>query len=258
MSEISRRTLLRGAVAGAGAAALGGPFAGFLARPAGAATKAARERHVAGAADPSPTCRDGQVRLWLPPGFQYRSFHDTEFPVVLDDGTNLPGRHDGMAAFKGPNGNVLLVRNHEVNNPVPAFGPGTPYDPMAGGGTTTIEVTKFGEVVRAFTSLNGTQMNCSGGGMPWGSWITCEETVNGPDVGARLHRTSRTCPSPSGTGSSSRFPPAGSPTASPSPRPDASPTRRRPSTRARASCTSPRTTSASRRASTGTSPSATR
>ncbi|MFC7717078.1 alkaline phosphatase PhoX [Nonomuraea recticatena] len=32
-------------------------------------------------------------------------------------------------------------------------------------------------------SLNGTQMNCSGGPMPWGSWVTCEETVNGPDVG---------------------------------------------------------------------------
>jgi hypothetical protein len=34
-----------------------------------------------------------------------------------------------------------------------------------------------------FTSCNGTQMNCSGGPMPWGSWLTCEETVNGPDVG---------------------------------------------------------------------------
>ncbi len=68
------------------------------------------------------------VRLWLPAGFQYRSFHDTEFPVTLSDGTALPGRHDGMAAFPGPNGNVILVRNHEVNGPRPAFGPGTPYD----------------------------------------------------------------------------------------------------------------------------------
>jgi uncharacterized protein len=41
-----------------------------------------------------------------------------------------------------------------------------------------------GNVHDSFTSLNGTQMNCMGGRMPWGSWITCEETVNGPDVGA--------------------------------------------------------------------------
>jgi secreted PhoX family phosphatase len=55
---------------------------------------------------------------------------------------------------------------------------------MAGGGTTTSLVTTRGEVLESFTSLNGTQMNCAGGRMPWGSWITCEETVNGPDVGA--------------------------------------------------------------------------
>ncbi len=35
----------------------------------------------------------------------------------------------------------------------------------------------------AYTSLSGTMMHCSGGQMPWGAWVTCEETVNGPDVG---------------------------------------------------------------------------
>ncbi len=145
---------------------------------------------------PVADARDGIVRLHLPPGFSYRSFHDTETPVTLDDGTVLPGRHDGMAAFRSrrSRGNVTLVRNHEVNNPGPAFGDATKaYDPMAQGGTTTIEVTRYGEVVHAFTSLNGTQMNCSGGPMPWGSWITCEETVNGPDVAptSRARRTSR-------------------------------------------------------------------
>jgi secreted PhoX family phosphatase len=35
----------------------------------------------------------------------------------------------------------------------------------------------------AYTSLSGTMMNCSGGQMPWNAWVTCEETVNGPDVG---------------------------------------------------------------------------
>src|SRR4030095_4151991 len=117
-------------------------------------------------------------------GFAYRSFHDTEFPVVLDDGTHLPGRHDGMGAFAGPHGHVVLVRNREINKPGAPFGdPATAYDAMAPAGTTTIEVTADGEVIRAFTSLNGTQMNCSGSATPWGTWISCEETINGPDVG---------------------------------------------------------------------------
>jgi secreted PhoX family phosphatase len=176
MTRIDRRTFLAGSAAAVGTATLGGPFAGFLAGPV-----AASPMPTLG---PIPDLRDGQVRLWLPPGFQYRSFHDTEQTVVLDDGTILPGRHDGMAAFRGQHGNVVLVRNHEVNNPVPAFGDASQaYDPMAGGGTTTTEVTPFGQVVSARTSLNGTQMNCAGGRMPWDAWITCEETVNGPDVG---------------------------------------------------------------------------
>jgi uncharacterized protein len=177
---MDRRALLKGGLAVAGGALAGGPFQGFVAREAAAHHDSdAPFRQLRAIPDE----RDGKVRLHLPEGFRYRSFHDTEFPVVLNDGTNLPGRHDGMGAFRARNGNIVLVRNHEVNNPGPAFGPGTPYDPQAQSGTTTIEVTKYGQVVRAHTSLNGTMMNCSGGIMPWGSWVTCEETVNGPDVG---------------------------------------------------------------------------
>jgi secreted PhoX family phosphatase len=175
---MDRRRFLQAAAALGGGALTGGPLQTMLASAVGAAPP--DRFQVLG---PVEDLRGNVVRLHLPPGFQYRSFHDTEAPVVLHDGTALPGRHDGMAAFNAPDGNVWLVRNHEVNNPVPAFGPGTPYDTMAGGGTTTSLVTPFGEVLDSFTSLNGTQMNCSGGPMPWGSWITCEETVNGPDVG---------------------------------------------------------------------------
>ncbi len=181
MSVVERRTLLK-TTAGA---AVGGPFAGLVAMPAGA-----HSPPQPGALVAIPDDRDGKVRLHLPKGFQYRSFHDTETPVTLTDGTALPGRHDGMGAFIGPRRSVLLVRNHEVNSPGPAFGPGAPYDPMARGGTTTVQVTHTGEVIRAFTSLNGTMMNCSGGQMPWGSWVTCEETVNGPDVGPDFTGTS--------------------------------------------------------------------
>lgn len=179
MVGLDRRTFSRGAAVAAGGAVLGGPFQGFVARAARA--DPGPRRHELG---PVPDRRDGAVRLWLPAGFHYRSFHDTEFPVVLDDGTALPGRHDGMAAFDRRGGTVVLVRNHEINGPGPAFGDAAAaYDPMAQGGTTTVEATRTGEVLRSYTSLNGTQMNCSGGPMPWGSWVTCEETVNGPDVG---------------------------------------------------------------------------
>ena len=183
MATIHRRRFLQGAAGAAAAAALGGPFQGFTAL---AANANGRDRQNTLRA--IPDLRDGKVRLWLPEGFQYRSFHDTDLPsgsfVTLDDGTRLPGRHDGMGAFRMANGHVCLVRNHEINGPVSAaFGPGDPYDNHAGSGTTSIEVTLQGEVIRSFTSLNGTQMNCSGGIMPWGSWITCEETINGPDVG---------------------------------------------------------------------------
>ncbi|GGS80745.1 hypothetical protein GCM10010156_44410 [Planobispora rosea] len=126
--------------------------------------------------------RDGKVRLHLPEGFRYRSFNPAG--EAFTDGTVTPGRHDGMAAFRGPRGDAILIRNHEVNGPVGAFGdPARAYDPAAGGGTATLRVTRYGRVVKSGPSLNGTQMNCSGGPMPWGAWVTCEETVNGPDVG---------------------------------------------------------------------------
>ena len=178
MTAIDRRTFLRGAAATAGAALLGGPFTGFAALPDAAARKPAFR-----GLRPVKDERDLAERLWLPDGFRYRSFHDTEFAVTLDDGTALPGNHDGMGSFPGPGGNTILVRNHEINNPGAPFGPAAPYDSQARGGTTTIEVTPHGEVIGAYTSLNGTQMNCAGAAMPWGSYISCEETVNGPDVG---------------------------------------------------------------------------
>ena len=102
---IQRRTVLTGTAAVAGGAVLGGPFQGFVAAPAGALGAPAFRGLRA-----VPDLRDttGTVRLWLPPGFQYRSFHDTRVPAELSDGTALPGRHDGMAVFKGPNHYVLL------------------------------------------------------------------------------------------------------------------------------------------------------
>ncbi|WP_084961808.1 alkaline phosphatase PhoX [Thermoactinospora rubra] len=175
---MDRRRFLTGASALA-AAGVAGPFAGVAC--AGATGKVVRVSGY-GLLRPVPDERDGAVRLHLPEGFKYRSFNAAG--ETFTDGSTVPGRHDGMAAFRGPRGTAILVRNHEVNGPVGAFGdPEDAYDPAAGGGTATLQVTRYGQVLRSGPSLNGTMMNCSGGPMPWGSWVTCEETVNGPDVG---------------------------------------------------------------------------
>jgi hypothetical protein len=187
MTDLDRRSFLKtSAGVAAGSAVIGGPFAGYLAAPAVAGAGRDNQNALRPVADLS----DGVERLALPDGFQYRSFQPSRrgaTALILDDGAALPGRHDGMAAFAGPADSVVLVRNHEENGSAPggaAAGDDTPvYDSAALGGTSTVQVTHEGEVLHSYMSLGGTQMNCSGGRMPWGSWVTCEETVNGYDVG---------------------------------------------------------------------------
>lgn len=183
MTNVSRRGFLAGSAAIAAGASIAGPFQGFVAH---AALSAERRRSDGyGPLGPVEDQRDGVIRLDLPDGFSYRSFHVTG-ETLSGDGSKLPGRHDGMAAFRGKRGNSILVRNHEINGPgLPIGGAAPIYDPNTGGGTVTVEVDAQGNVVAGsdYVSLRGTQMNCAGGRTGWDSWLSCEETVNGPDVG---------------------------------------------------------------------------
>ena len=120
----------------------------------------------------------GLPLLHLPAGFRYLTFGWTGDPLA--DGRPTPPAHDGMAAFAAGGSRIRLVRNHEVRSGG-AFADRPLYDEIGGGGTTTVEFdTATGTVRDAWTSLAGTAVNCAGGPTPWGSWLTCEETVHGP------------------------------------------------------------------------------
>lgn len=186
MSRINRRVFLRRSAdyAGRAVAGLAALNAFGACAPVGA-TAAPRPEAKPGGGGYGPL-REAGDELALPHGFSYRVLGVEG--SSMSDGYPTPGKHDGMAAFPLPNGNIRLIRNHEVDN-TPRTGAATgdrsvAYDDGAGGGTVSLEVhPETREVVRDFVSLNGTWRNCAGGPTPWGSWLSCEEAFFGAESG---------------------------------------------------------------------------
>jgi secreted PhoX family phosphatase len=159
---IRRREFLQASMVGAGALAFGPAFwRDALAAPA-----------TAGPGPYGPLQPADANGIMLPEGFTSR--------VIAQGGETVPGTSyqwhvfsDGQATYRTDDGGFILVSNSE--NP-PDLGVPSPNSP---GGASAIRFRADGSIADAYRILSGTQVNCSGGATPWGTWLSCEEHSQG-------------------------------------------------------------------------------
>lgn len=195
METVDRRAFLRKSASVAGAVVATSSLSGLIAcndatvvAPDGTPSLARAPRGNGGY---GPISMDpGGLPFLIPAGFTLRQISKAGDPMVGSGSGLVPNALDSMGAFQMANGNVRLIRNHEIRDGASSSVPFgvKPWDAKAGGGGTSLEVsidpaTNEPTLLDEFVSISGTTVNCAGGITPWGSWLTCEETTEGTGNG---------------------------------------------------------------------------